>query len=137
MEIWQKNAIVNIRNVISELSQTQLAFAKNAKISKSHLNMVLKERLPVTRQLVATIAAYVGKNTDWFYQDHSGAEDATNVPGPTFSDALTALQALEKAKPARRALSLFFLTDDPSYLAERPEFRQAAEALSRSLKSIG
>lgn len=80
MEIWQENALRNISALLEGLNLSQLAFAKNAKISPTHLNMVMKGHRPITRQLVAAIAAHVGKDTDWFYIDHSASKQTSPTP---------------------------------------------------------
>lgn len=52
----------------------------------------------------------------------------------TLPEIVEILNSVEKAKPERRALGLFFLTGNPEFLAECPEFRPAAEALLQELK---
>lgn len=78
MEIWQKNALENIHAVLKEMRMSQVAYAKKANIDKNHLNAVLKAKKPLTRQFVSTFAANTGRDTDWFYLDHSIPVYTTN-----------------------------------------------------------
>ncbi len=101
MEIWQKNALENIKRVIAE-HDSQLAFAKKAKVSKTHLNMVLNGKKPLTRQFVASVAAYMNRDTEWFYTDHASAVESLAITDKPYAEAARLLEAFEAASPDKR-----------------------------------
>lgn len=134
MEIWQKNAIENICSIMAQHDLSQAALSREAKISKGHLNAVLKGKEPITRQLVATVANYFGRDTNWFYEDHSRAKPPSPA-GPTLSDALEILAAFQTATPdtQRRVLQILGLEapESPESLLREIEHSLLPKEVSR------
>jgi len=118
VEIWQKNALVNIAAVIAESKLSQASFAKCAKINANHLNMVLNGRRPVSRQLVATVAHYVGQETDWFYLDHSSRQPPPESPSAAAMAEviLKQQQEIERLKQHDHASSIHLTEEEAKFL---------------------
>lgn len=142
MEIWQKCALENIASRLAlGLSQTELA--TKAKISYQHANAVLNGHRPVTRQFVQSISPFLGKSTDWFYQDHSkevepvpACVSASAIKGPlTVKDCAVILSQLADISPERRALVLAILFDDASVIPD--SMSDVGGDLSQLLSTIG
>jgi transcriptional regulator with XRE-family HTH domain len=139
MEIWQKNALANIEAELQASGLSQLAFAQRAKISKGHFNMVLKGREPLTRQMVSAVAKSLGKETDWFYEDHAAQKSTVRKndggEGSSLHEAIQILNAFEKTTPPRKALALAVLMNDPKPLKGFPDLIPAFEKHYR--KALG
>lgn len=133
MEKWQENALVNIGRLMSEAGAQQGEFAKNAKISPSHFNMVLNGHRPITRQLVSSIAAYVGRQSAWFYESHQKAEPVTT----TIDHAISLLEAYRDSDPHSQGIALALLSGNPKHIPTSlpASVHQAVAALLESLKS--
>lgn len=131
MEIWQENAIENIRRLISEARTSQGRFAEKANVDPAHFSAIMTNARPVTRQFVAKIAAAVGRQTNWFYESH--ASETTR----TFADAIQLLSAYQGSDPQTQGIALALLSGDlkhvPSSLPAAAY--QAVAALLESLKS--
>lgn len=126
MEIWQKCALENIASRLKTLGLSQTELATKAKISYQHANAVLNGHRPVTRQFIQSISPFLGKSTDWFYQDHSKAVEpvpacvsASAVKGPlTVKDCAVILSRFADISPERRAFVLAVLFDDESLIPD-------------------
>lgn len=137
MEKWQENALVNIVSVLDGADMSQAEFARKAKINAKHLNSVLKGHRPVTRQLVATIADYLKRDTDWFWQDHSPKAAPSHKANDdlTFSDAVAILERFRELTPLQRKVMRAVLFRDPSILeGEKGEVVQLVQALAKGIR---
>lgn len=63
MENWQKNALAYIGDAIEKSGLSQRAFAKKVGVTPNHLNLVINGHREVTRQLIASVAAYLNVGT--------------------------------------------------------------------------
>ncbi len=121
----------------SSIPEALQLFRKNAKMSQEGL----AETAGVGRSTVQDIERGLSSPTietlgliakalkiplsDFFPAAHS-------AKAPSFTDAVSLLEAFQKAKPARRAIALFFLTGDKSHLEAFPEIAPAFEAFAQA-----